>query len=110
MTYRVWTREWVAVYTSDVGGDKGTDECLAEFKAKYLDCVYASDTKVDEFGPEWPATLLLRIPIVRAEFRSKDDAEAFRRSPILGQTAEIYERGSDSDRDLESYGKKKLPT
>ena len=111
MSFRIWERHWVTVYTSDADGQDGIDECAGHFRRVYEGCVRDWEWRLESVSPRWPATLSLYLPIVVGERRHIRDAEALQNSRIQNTLESwIVELGSEQDKSLESYGKKKLPT
>jgi hypothetical protein len=110
MTYRVWARQWVTVYTSDVDGMDGVTECEGHFRHKYEGNVKSDERKITLTGGErWPAILELCLPVVVAEYRQKPNAEAVQEQLASQQTTWLTQYGTPADHELLSYAKRKLP-
>lgn len=113
MSYRVWAKEWVAVYTSDSDGEQGVLECREQFEGHYEGNVRDSEVKTADAGPGWPATLELYLPNVVAECRDETAAQLHLmryREQHPGVTTWVTEFGSSLDKELENYGLRKLLT
>lgn len=111
MTYRVWERQWVAVYTSDADGAAGKTECEVHFEDIFEGNVREKEWRVIDQSDFWPATLELYLPVVIGEETDIREAEALQNVSVVAHDADswIAELGSALDKELESYGRKKLP-
>lgn len=110
MTWRVWVKDWVAVFTSDADGPAGETECAEHFVRKYLGTVLPTEHRI-KGTLLWPATLELYLPTVVEETKDYDKARALHGALVLKRQATwMTEFGQPKDKELESYGKRKLPT
>jgi hypothetical protein len=109
VTFCVYQRQWIAVYTSDADGEEGGRECHARFEEKYQGCVHPDEFAI-EWVANWPAVLSLFVPALVGEFSLRLAAEhminhrGHRANPY-----EIVEQGSPEEQALRDYGRKKLP-
>lgn len=118
-TWRVYLPEWQFVYTSDVLGEPGIDECLIFYRQRYEGRVREEDWRtvpavMGARGPQ-PQALQLRLPNLRGEFKDYDTAVEWAshladQIPSGDQVAVVVvQRGSVEERELLEYGKKMLP-
>lgn len=106
--WRVYLPEWHTAYLSDHLEVDGQNECKAAF-AEYEGRVREEDWRVTHVGSMRPSRyrLELRLPNLKGEFRYKEHAAENR--DALGPEAVIVARGSAEERELLSYGRRRLP-
>lgn len=110
-TWRVYLREWLAVYSCE--GD--SPECWDHFAAKYAGRVRDEDrrVRVTDTGQRLELSLWNR----RGEFKDSEDAKMLALDLEVGWhgphldsgPCRVVQRGSDEEKELLAYGKKKLP-
>lgn len=117
-TWRVYLTEWLFAYTADALGVAGDDECLSVFRRRYEGRVSDEDWRVVPAirgRPSEVRSLQLRMPNRRGEFKDYNDAvrlasDLLDQDPAGGNAvAVVVQRGSDEEKALLDYGKKKLP-
>jgi hypothetical protein len=116
VSFKVYMWDWIAVYTSDSDGNAGTVECLETYSDKYQGTVRDNQHRIEPAGESWPSSLLLYVPALQGEFSDEADAEKHqgRLRSVMGNANEtqvaIVVAGSDADKYLATYGKRKLQT
>lgn len=113
MSWRVWEQHWLIVYTSEAEGDDGIQECQHYFQDKYEGNVRDSEWRVVPADAYCDATLQLKLPTVVGEYRDREQAEELRdeladADPDNKYPLWVTELGSPADKDLETYGQRKL--
>lgn len=119
MTYRVYARDWVNVYTcataSSDDGDQPSAAALLEvardhFMRKYAGRVRPVDARIDLDNQGSPlARIWLFLPVMVGEFKHRDIAEAFLLvTPNLTEPT-IVVRNSPEETELRNYGTVSLP-
>lgn len=107
-TWKVYQREWVTVFTSDLSGKAGIPACRGKFASSFEGTVLESEWRVVPF-PEAPAMLQLFIPNLKGEYRSIHDAADHRQQiEAAGGIVVTVAHGSLEEKALLDYGRKKL--
>jgi hypothetical protein len=108
-TYMVYLPEWQVVFTSDELEVMGQRECGGHFEQKYAGRVREEDWRICGKGNMRPQrqVLQLRLPNLKGEFTDQPEAESLRAG--LGELAVLVPRGGVEERELLSYGRRRLP-
>lgn len=111
--WRVYRHEWVIAYTAEVGTRTAEDadqELRAHFDWRYAGRVHLEDVQmsIDEHDPELHR-LLLRLPVLKGEFKHRPAANALRTALDDGRLTVTVVRNSREDHDLRAYGTRALP-
>jgi hypothetical protein len=108
--WRVYQRDWLAVYTSDVPGYEGSVEAVGFIQATYGGCIRDGEARISvpgiTDGPE-RVTAEVLLPNLHGEWKAPDLAED--QQSRLGPDAVVVVAGSPEERELLDYGKRKLP-
>lgn len=108
--WKLYTDEWIVVYTSSAEGALGELECRTVFDKKYEGRVRKADVKFEPASAktptEYPFRLLLRLPNIKGEFKTLELAEAHAESNF--ETWKIVTRNSREDYAIRDYSVKKL--
>jgi hypothetical protein len=108
--WRVYLPEWVAVYTSHATGEEGRIECESHYREHYHGKVRDSDWRTVSASPDspdgWQYLLQVRLPNRKGEWSDPRDAE--RQADGLGPLAQVAARFSDKERQITSYGTRRL--
>ena len=113
-SWRVYLTEWLTVYTSDEVEVLGAGECRDVYSRKYAGRVRSADWRISsarEIRPS-PRCLQLRLPNLCGEFKDHNDALELASRLMDGHKdgpCDLVRRGSDEEKELLEYGKKKLP-
>ena len=107
MTWRVYKPEWVIVYTSERLEVDGRTQCRDRFTEDYEGRVRDGDWRIKGVGSFRPQhqVLELKLPNMAGECKAKELAEALQ----VGQGGVLVEGGSPEERELLSYGSRRLP-
>jgi hypothetical protein len=107
--WRVYQREWVAVYTSDATGYEGSVEAQDFVRRTYEGCIRDGEARISRPGiaEEECITAEVFLPNLHGEWRDRDDAD--RDASLAGPEAVVVAAGSPEERELLDYGKRKLP-
>lgn len=100
--WRVYQREWIVSYTSDLPSKEGQDEALRVYEERWMGRITPGDSKMEVTGGH--TQILLFLPNLKGEFRELEDADALGLSEAV-----IVESGSPEERVLLDYGKRMLP-
>lgn len=106
--WRLYTWQWVAVYTSDSIGTDGELEAIEEFKTVYQGRVRNDEWKVYSYGPKWSSVLQLRLPTMVGEFKYRTIAEGVSLECPAALQPTLVVRNSADDHRLREYGRRKL--
>ncbi len=105
-TWRVYLREWLTVYTADVTGSDGRDECQRHFWSKYRGRVRGED--VMYVNTQYPQ-LQLRLPNLKGEFKDEADARwSFTVHAGQEEAPRVVQCGSPQEQALLEYGVKMM--
>lgn len=78
--WRVYAPEWTVAHVSDADGEGGRAECEEVYRSRYNGQVPEGDWRAEPWSAghpgEWPWTLEIRLPVMKGEFRLREDAEA----------------------------------
>lgn len=113
--HRLYRSEWVIAYTA-VATPDGYDPdeleavCRKHFDLRYTGRVLELDARVqvDGDGPGAIGRLMLRLPVMKGEFKTAEHAYEFGRAQGWADRFVVVARNSKSDHHLRSYGTKKL--
>lgn len=104
--WRVYVTEWVVAWTSTAAGEAGEAEADQYFRDTYAGRLHLEDWKLICPGERHLSQVMVRVPNLRSEW--KDYAEAVNQGGREAN-AEIVQAGSEGERVLLDYGKRKLP-
>lgn len=104
--WRVYVTEWVTAWASTSPGEAGLEEARAHYAETWAGRLRDEDWDIKCLEPPGSAFILIRVPNLRSEW--KDYAEAVAQGGALAN-AQIVQAGSEGERVLLDYGKRKLP-
>lgn len=113
----VYSQEWLAVYSSDMIGLAGRNECQGVYIRRYEGRIREHDTRLQPWSETssnaYPWMLELRLWNLRGEFVSQALGERFVTANNLAadgpDRAPVVRKNSAADRALREYGQKMLP-
>jgi hypothetical protein len=108
-TFMVYLPEWQVRHTSEELEVMGQKECKDHFEQNYAGRVREEDWQVRGAGNFRPQRQVLRLRLPNLKGECKDEAEAEALRSGLGDQAVLVARGSAEERELLSYGKRRLP-
>jgi hypothetical protein len=109
--YRVYVTEWVNAWTSTQSGEDGHDEAAGHFQQTWEGRLHDGDWRFTA-GAGDTTSVCLRVPNLRSEWRGGYKAAVAHAQEIseAGEgPAAVVLAGSETERDLLNYGKRKLP-
>lgn len=108
--HRVYSWEWVLVYSSTATGPIGHDEATAFFEDQYKGRVRDEHWSVRSEAADRSAQLYLCLPLLKGEFKHEERARALATATAQGVGVTVVVRNSKDERELLEYGKRKLPS
>lgn len=108
--WKVYRPEWLIVFASSTTGEAGEAECQAHFDARFEGRVRQDDVAISSVypGTDSRSQLLLRLPNIKGEFKTRELAEAYVRFQRW-DNAVVVPRSGRAEHKLKEYGIKKLP-
>ncbi len=106
--WRLYTWQWIVVYTTDAIGEDGIREAQGEFTSRYKGRVGEDEWKVCSYGAKWSSVLQLKLPTMVGEFKQREVAEGVSLEYPPAMRPTLVARNSADDYKLREYGKRKL--
>jgi hypothetical protein len=103
--WRVYQREWIVSYTSDLTSEEGQAEAMGVYEERWAGRIAPGDYRFSMVGAG-ATQILLFVPNLQGEFRTRADAEDLCPRDV---TPVIVPSGSPEERALLDYGKRMLP-
>lgn len=105
--WRLYTWQWVIVYTTDATGEQGDAEAREFFNNRYEGRVRDCEWRIASF-PGWSSVLCLLLPTMVGEFKQREIAEGISLEYPTKDQPTLVVRNSADDHRLREYGIKKL--